>query len=134
MKELKYLNLENNKFHGVLPFNESFIKRLDVFKINGNFDLCYNRSMMSREMNLGIASCDKHGMPILPPPVAGTPSSMVEDLGGGGGDESGGNDDDVVKKDQVHVIRGPNKVVLGVAIGLSAMVFIVIFLVLLFVC
>ncbi|KAK9064292.1 hypothetical protein SSX86_015672 [Deinandra increscens subsp. villosa] len=136
MKELKYLNLENNKFHGVLPFNASFIKNLDVFKINGNYDLCYNSSVNSVEMNLGIAPCDKHGMPILPPPSeTDTSSYSVDDLGGGGG-ESGGNDgdDDVEKKNGVHVNRGPNKVILGVAIALSAMVFIVIFLVLLFVC
>ncbi|KAI3717204.1 hypothetical protein L1987_68667 [Smallanthus sonchifolius] len=135
MKELKYLNLENNKFHGVLPFNASFIKRLDVFKINGNYDLCYNLSMVSMDMHLGIAPCDKHGMPILPPPAANTPAwSSVENVGGGGDGESGDNDDDVEKKSQVHVYRGPNKVVLGVAIALSAMVFIIIFLVLLFVC
>ncbi|KAL8228729.1 hypothetical protein R6Q57_013629 [Mikania cordata] len=134
MKELKYLNLENNKFHGVLPFNESFIKRLDVFKINGNYDLCYNRSIISVEMNLGIAACDKHGMPILPPPAMSTPSWSAVENGGDDDGESGGDDDKVVKKNEVHVNRGPNKVVLGVAIALSAMVFIVIFLVLLFIC
>ncbi|KAF5764826.1 putative non-specific serine/threonine protein kinase [Helianthus annuus] len=133
MKELKYLNLENNKFHGVLPFNASFIKKLDVFKINGNFDLCYKHSISLEELHLGIARCDKHGMPILPPPAMNTPSSSWVDVGGGG-DENGGDDDVVEKNNQVHVNRGPNKVVLGVAIALSAMVFIIIFLVLLFIC
>ncbi|KAB5568544.1 hypothetical protein DKX38_002337 [Salix brachista] len=32
MKKLKYLNLENNEFPGVLPFNLTFMKRLDVLK------------------------------------------------------------------------------------------------------
>ncbi|PWA92550.1 hypothetical protein CTI12_AA078890 [Artemisia annua] len=68
MRELKYLNLENNRFHGVLPFNESFIKKLDVFKITGNEDLCYNHLKFSKDVRLGIASCDKHGMPVLPQP------------------------------------------------------------------
>ncbi|CAI9292839.1 unnamed protein product [Lactuca saligna] len=134
MKELKYLNLENNHFHGVLPFDTSFIKRLDVFKIGGNDDLCYNHSTISAEMNLGIATCDKHGMPILPPPAFKEPSSSVSDLVRGGGDEGDGGDDDTEKKNQVHVNRGPSKVLLGVAIGLSAMVFLLIFLILLFKC
>ncbi|KAI3680815.1 hypothetical protein L6452_35591 [Arctium lappa] len=134
MKELKYLNLENNHFHGVMPFNASFIKRLDVFKINGNDDLCYNHSSISMEVKLGIAPCDKHGMPVLPPPAANERPSSVDDVGGGGGDGEGGGDDNVEKKNQVHVNRGPSKVVLGVAIGLSAVVFLIIFLVLLFKC
>ncbi|KVH89444.1 receptor-like protein 51 [Cynara cardunculus var. scolymus] len=137
MKELKYLNLENNHFHGILPFNASFIKRLDVFKINGNDDLCYNHSTISEDVKLGIAACDKHGMPVLPPPATNEPPSSVDDAGSGGGDddgEGGGGDDNVEKKNQVHVDRGPSKVVLGVAIGLSAAVFLIIFLVLLFKC
>ncbi|KAJ6763412.1 hypothetical protein OIU79_024042 [Salix purpurea] len=32
MKKLKYANLENNEFPGVLPFNLTFMKRLDVLK------------------------------------------------------------------------------------------------------
>ncbi|GJZ09748.1 receptor-like protein 51 [Tanacetum coccineum] len=134
MKELKYLNLENNRFHGVLPFNESFIKRLDVFKINGNEDLCYNHLNFSKDVRLGIASCDKHGMPVLPPPVKTNETSSSVDVGAGGGDDEGDHDDVVVKKKEVHENRGPNKVVLGVSIGLSAMVFLIIFFILLFKC
>lgn len=135
MKELKYLNLENNKFHGVLPFNASFIKRLDVFKINGNDGLCYNHSVFPMEVRFGIAPCDKHGIPILTPRANNEPSSSVDGIGGGGGgddDDNGGGD--VENKNQVHVDRGPNKVVLGVSIGLSSMVFLIIFSVLLFIC
>ena len=40
MKSLKYLNLANNDFLGVMPFNGSFIKRLTVFKVGGNSNLC----------------------------------------------------------------------------------------------
>jgi hypothetical protein len=40
MKSLKYLNLPNNDFQGVMPFNGSFIKRLIVFKVGGNSNLC----------------------------------------------------------------------------------------------
>ncbi|KAL4563332.1 hypothetical protein LXL04_027373 [Taraxacum kok-saghyz] len=132
MKKLKYLNLENNHFHGVLPFDASFIKRLDVFKIGGNDDLCYNHSTISTEMNLGIAVCDKHGMPVLPPPGTNEPPSSVGDLVGG--DEHDGGDDDIEKNNQVNVNRGPSKVILGVSIGLSSMVFLIVFLVLLFKC
>ncbi|KAJ0455982.1 hypothetical protein HanIR_Chr15g0757221 [Helianthus annuus] len=35
----------------------------------GNFDLCYKHSISLEELHLGIARCDKHGMPILPPPA-----------------------------------------------------------------
>ncbi|GJW65927.1 hypothetical protein Tco_0117811, partial [Tanacetum coccineum] len=70
---------------------------------------------------LGIASCDKHGMPVLPPPVKTNETSSWVDVGAGGGDDEGDHDDVVVKKKEVHENRGPNKVVLGVSIGLSAM-------------
>lgn len=109
-----------------------------MFKINGNDDLCYNHSTISEEVKLGIARCDKHGMPVLPPPAAtNEPPSSVDDIGSGGGEdhgEGGDGDDKVEKKNQVRVDRGPSKVVLGVAIGLSAVVFLIIFLVLLFKC
>ncbi|XP_071739680.1 receptor-like protein 51 [Rutidosis leptorrhynchoides] len=135
MRELKYLNLENNKFHGVLPFNESFIKSLEVFKINGNVDLCYKSSVFSKDIKFGIPPCDKHGMPILPPPATHEPSSLAGDDGGSNGDNGGGyGDDNLEKKSQVNDYRGPSKVALGVSIGLSSMVFLVIFSVLLFKC
>ncbi|KAL7615823.1 receptor-like protein 51 [Lactuca sativa] len=131
MKGLKYLNLENNNFHGVMPFNASFIKKLTVFKINGNDNLCYNHSSISKKAKLGIAPCDKHGLPILPPPAADEPSSSVDDLSSGDYDDGG---DSGKKKKGDDSDHGPNKVVLGVAIGLSAVVFLIIFLIILSKC
>ncbi|XP_027105575.1 receptor-like protein 51 isoform X2 [Coffea arabica] len=69
LKKLKYLNLENNSFHGVLPFNASFLKKLEVFKIGSNDNLCYNHSSFAVKVKMGIAPCDKHGLPMSPPPA-----------------------------------------------------------------
>ncbi|KAE8696477.1 hypothetical protein F3Y22_tig00110657pilonHSYRG00004 [Hibiscus syriacus] len=107
LKGLKVLKLENNELHGVLPFNASFMKKLDVFKVGGNSNLCYNHSVISSKLKLGIAPCD----------------SDSSDY-----DEGDNADDTGEKKDQHH---GPNKVVLGVAIGLSSIVFLIVFLILL---
>lgn len=128
MKELKYLNLENNNFNGVMPFNVSFIKRLVVFKVGGNNNLCYNHSLISSKMKLGIAPCDKHGLPIDPPPSKSDSPSPSEN---GSSDDSDYDDseDDSSHKEEHH--HGPNKVVLGVAIGLSSIVFLIVFLILL---
>ncbi|KAK8938106.1 hypothetical protein KSP40_PGU021024 [Platanthera guangdongensis] len=123
MKLLKHLNLESNNFQGVIPFNASFIKRLEVFKIGGNSNLCYNRSLLSSKLNLGIAACDKYGLPVSPPPAKSDKDDSVSDYdydgedGGGGGEENAGGG---------H--HGPNKLVLGVAIGLSCLAFLVFFL------
>ncbi|KAG2242493.1 hypothetical protein Bca52824_095664 [Brassica carinata] len=119
MKSLKYLNLANNAFHGVLPFNASFLKKLEVFKVGGNSDLCYNHTVLSSKLKLGIAKCDKHGLPLSPPPQKEDSSS----------DYDYSEDDSSEKKKEEH--HGPNKVVLGVAIGLSSLVFLIIFLILL---
>ncbi|CAH8383531.1 unnamed protein product [Eruca vesicaria subsp. sativa] len=120
MKSLKHLNLANNDFRGVLPFNASFLKRLEVFKVGGNSDLCYNHTVLSsKKMKLGIAMCDKHGLPLSPPPQKEDSSS---DYDYGSEDETS-----VKKKEESH---GPNKVVLGVAIGLASLVFLIIFLIL----
>ncbi|KAL6991251.1 Receptor-like protein 51 [Sarracenia purpurea var. burkii] len=131
LKDLRYLNLEKNNFNGIMPFNASFLKRLVVFKIGGNTNLCYN-STLSPKVKLGIAPCDKHGLPLSPPPAKDS---------SGGGDSSGGenaDDDDYSigddrnkNKQQAH---GPSKVVLGVAIGLSSVVFLIIFCVLISKC
>ena len=67
MKGMKYLNLENNNFQGVIPFNGSSIKMFVVFKVSGNSNLCYNRSLVSSKLKIGITPCDKDGFPILPP-------------------------------------------------------------------
>ncbi|KAL8108202.1 hypothetical protein AgCh_024590 [Apium graveolens] len=124
MKNLKFLNLEKNKFHGVMPFNGSFIKRLVVFKIGGNSDLCYNHTLLSKKLKLGIAACDKHGLPIPPPPAKEDSSSDYSDTSEDDSDEdeSDGNYDD-------H--HGPSKVVIVVAVGLSSIVFLVIFFIVL---
>ena len=126
MKKLRYLNLENNEFHGVLPFNLTFMKRLAVFKVGGNSNLCYNHTILSSKLKLGIAPCDKHGLPLSPPPA--------KDSSSGGDSESDSSDyndeggDSNSKKEGHH---GPNKVVLGVAIALSSIVFLIVFLILL---
>ncbi|XP_018449231.1 receptor-like protein 51 [Raphanus sativus] len=119
MKSLKHLNLANNNFRGVLPFNASFLKKLEVFKVGGNSDLCYNRTVLSSKMKLGIAQCDKHGLPLSPPPQKEDSSSDYD---------YGSEDETSVKKKEES--RGPNKVVLGVAIGLASLVFLIIFLIL----
>lgn len=91
-----------------------------MFKIGGNSDLCYNHSVLSSKMKLGIAQCDKHGLPLSPPPQKEDSNS----------DYDYGNEDDTSeKKKEEH--HGPNKVVLGVAIGLSSLVFLIIFMILL---
>ncbi|KAK6932709.1 Leucine-rich repeat [Dillenia turbinata] len=127
LKDLKYLNLANNNFKGVLPFNMSFIKRLEVFKVGGNSDLCYNHSVLSSKLKLGIAPCDKHGLPLSPPPARSSDSSDDSSSS----DDSDYNDGSDESNHSSNHHHGPNKVVLGVAIGLSSIVFLIIFLILL---
>ncbi|XP_044495562.1 receptor-like protein 51 [Mangifera indica] len=124
MKSLRYLNLQNNEFHGVLPFNASFLKKLTVFKVGGNSNLCYNHTVLSSKLKLGIAPCDKHGLPMSPPPAKGDSSADSES-------DSSDYDDSEDDSSQKGHHHGPNKVVLGVAIGLSSIVFLIVFLVLL---
>lgn len=133
MTELRYLNLEKNNFNGIMPFNASFIKRLDVFRIGGNENLCYNHSTMSNKVKLGIAPCDRHGLPLSPPPAKDAAGPSGDDDGGSsdGDDYSVGDETGSSKKQHTH---GPSKVVLGVAIGLSSVVFLIIFLVLISKC
>uniref|UniRef100_A0A7C8YD57 2-alkenal reductase (NAD(P)(+)) n=1 Tax=Opuntia streptacantha TaxID=393608 RepID=A0A7C8YD57_OPUST len=126
MKELKYLNLENNNFQGVLPFNGSFIKRLVVFKIGENANLCYNHSNFSPKVKLGISPCDKNGFPMSPPAKTVSSGESSDD---GSDDDGSSSGDETSEKDGGH--HGPNKVVLGVAIALSSIVFLIIFLILL---
>ncbi|XAR66590.1 Non-specific serine/threonine protein kinase [Bertholletia excelsa] len=129
MKGLKYLNLEKNNLKGIMPFNASFIKRLEVFKIGGNSNLCYNHSTLSPKVKLGIAPCDKHGLPLSPPPAR--ESSHGDGSNEDNSDDYSMDDDSGSKKKSSH---GPSKVVLGVAIGLSSVVFLIIFLVLISKC
>ena len=126
MKNLRYLNLGNNEFHGVLPFNLTFMKRLAVFKVGGNSNLCYNHTILSSKLKLGIAPCDKHGLPLSPPPAKD--DSSGDDSGSDSSDYDDESDDSSSKKEGHH---GPNKVVLGVAIALSSIVFLIVFLILL---
>ncbi|XP_073300869.1 receptor-like protein 51 [Primulina huaijiensis] len=124
MKSLKYLNLERNNFHGVLPFNATFIQKLEVLKVGENSNLCYNHTTLGSKLKLGIAPCDKHGFPVSPPPAKDS------------SDDSSDNSDesdygDVEDKKHHH---GPSKIVLGVAIGLSSIVFLIVFLILLSKC
>ena len=77
-------------------------------------------SVLSSKLKLGIAPCDKYGMPMSPPPSKDSSADDSSDY-----DES--DDDSSHKKEHHH---GPNKVVLGVAIALSSIVFLIIFLIL----
>ncbi|KAH1217861.1 hypothetical protein AAZX31_13G209400 [Glycine max] len=122
MKSLKHLNLANNNLHGVVPFNLSFIKRLEVFKVGGNSNLCYNHSVVSSKLKLGISPCDKFGMPVTPP----SKDSSADDSSDDDYDEGDG-EGSRHKKEHHH---GPNKFVLGVAIALSSIVFLIVFLIL----
>ncbi|KAI3872683.1 hypothetical protein MKX03_004258 [Papaver bracteatum] len=126
MKNLKYLNLENNNFHGVLPFNKSFIQMLEVFKVGGNSGVCFNHSTLSTKLKLGIARCDKYGLPVATPSESGfgndtSSSADSED------DTSGDNDSQSIDTKK----HGPNKIVLGTAIALSSLIFLIVFLILL---
>ncbi|CAJ1961950.1 unnamed protein product [Sphenostylis stenocarpa] len=122
MKSLRYLNLANNNLHGVLPFNLTFIKRLEVFKVGGNTNLCYNHSIISSKLKLGISPCDKYGMPVTPP----SKDSSADDSSGDDYDD--GDEEGIRHKKEHH--HGPNKFVLGVAIALSSIVFLIVFLIL----
>lgn len=124
MKNLKYLNLANNNLHGVVPFNLSFIKKLTMFKVVGNSNLCYNHSVLSSKLKLEIAPCDKYGKPMSPPPAKDTFADDISDSDYSGDDD---DDDSIHKREQHH---GPNKFVLGVAIALSSIVFLIVFLIL----
>ncbi|CAL9079686.1 unnamed protein product, partial [Musa textilis] len=123
MKGLKLLNLENNNFQGVFPFNASFLRRFEVFKVGGNNNLCYNHTQLSSSLKLGIAPCDRYGLPVSPPADRSTradSSDYSDDSSDEGSRDAGSNG-------ASH--HGPSKLVLGVAIGLSCFVFLVIFLV-----
>ncbi|TKY60054.1 Leucine-rich repeat receptor protein kinase PXC2 [Spatholobus suberectus] len=123
MRSLKHLNLANNNLRGVVPFNSTFIEKLQVLKVGGNGNLCYNRSVLSSKLKLEIAPCDKFGMPVAAPPSKPSSAGDGDDY-----DESDYDDDgDGHKKEHHH---GPNKVVLGVAIALSSIVFLIVFLIL----
>jgi hypothetical protein len=122
MRNLKYLNLANNNLRGVVPFNSSFLKRLVMLKVSENSNLCYNHSVLSSKLKLGIAPCDKYGMPMSPPPAKDSSADDTSDY-----DDNADDDGSSRKKEHHH---GPNKVVLGVAIALSSIVFIIVFLIL----
>ncbi|URE29072.1 Leucine Rich Repeat [Musa troglodytarum] len=124
LKGLKFLNLENNNFQGVLPFDASFLQKLEVFKVGGNSNLCYNHTLLSHKLKLGIAPCDKYGLPVSPPPNRSTRADTSDYSDDDGGDDVGAD-----RKSSGGGHHGPSKLVLGVAIGLSCFFFLVIFLV-----
>ncbi|WOL14669.1 receptor-like protein 51 [Canna indica] len=126
MKSLKFLNLDSNNFQGVLPFNASFLRRLEVFKVGGNSNLCYNHTLLSSKLKLGIAPCDKYGLPVSPPPDRSTREDSSDYSDNDSDDENGEKGSGNSGGGSRH---GPSKLVLGVAIGLSCFVFLVIFLV-----
>lgn len=77
MKELKYLNLEGNLFEKELPFDKSFVARLQVFRIGGNQKLCYDSYKMSDVVHLaGLVDLGK----VSPCYVPG-PTSLVVGIG-----------------------------------------------------
>ncbi|KAI5000415.1 hypothetical protein ZWY2020_005004 [Hordeum vulgare] len=121
MSGLKELNLENNDFDGVVPFSARFLSRLRVFRAAGNGKLCYNRSVLSAELAVGLAPCDKYGFPVTAPPATAQSEKSTADYddGGSDGDADGGAD----------AGGGPSAVVLGLAIGLSCLAFVVILVV-----
>ncbi|XP_031503956.1 receptor-like protein 51 [Nymphaea colorata] len=121
MKGLTHVNLENNNFNGVFPFNASFVKKFAVFKIGGNSNMCYNKSLISSKVKLGIAPCDKNGLPILPDSSSNSPAAAPTDDSTAEADNGG-------QRSHHH---GPSTVVLVVAIGLSSIVFLIIFCILL---
>ncbi|CAK8530750.1 unnamed protein product [Lathyrus sativus] len=123
MKSIKYLNLANNNLHGVVPFNLTFIKGLEVFKLGGNSNLCYNHSVLSSKLKLGVSPCDKYGKPVSPP---ASKDSSADDSSDDDYDDSDDDGSSKHKKDNHH---GPNKFVLGVAIALSSIVFLIVFLI-----
>ncbi|VFQ94284.1 unnamed protein product [Cuscuta campestris] len=127
MKGLKFLNLENNNFQGIFPFNASFIKRLSVLKIGENSNLCYNHTtLMSSKLKLGIAPCDKHGLPMSPPSSSITSGSNDNDDGDNGDDDDDNDDGDEPR----HHSHGPSKLFIGFAIFLSAILFVIVFMIL----
>ena len=87
----------------------------------GNAKLCYNRSVLSAEVAVGVAPCDKYGFPVTAPP-AGTAQSEKSTAGY----DDGGSDGD---PDDARGGGGPSAVVLGLGIGLSCLAFLVILLV-----
>ncbi|KMZ60085.1 Leucine-rich repeat receptor-like protein kinase family [Zostera marina] len=123
MKKLQYLNLEMNNFHGVLPLDAAFVKKLRVLKLGGNGNLCYNHTVLSSKLKLGIPKCDKFGLPV-PPPAEKVPSD--DDYAA-----STSSDDSAStsKKEGSGGHHGPNMIVLVAAIGVSCLVFLVILIV-----
>ncbi|XP_015697293.2 receptor-like protein 51 [Oryza brachyantha] len=119
MRGLKELNLEGNDFDGMVPFTTKFVTRLRVFRAAGNPKLCYNRSVLSSEVAIGVTPCDKYGFPVTAPPAtARSERSADYDDGAKDGDADDGAD----------ARGGPSAAVLAVAIGLSCLAFAVILL------
>ena len=85
--------------------------------------MCYNHTVLSSKLKLEIAPCDKYGKPMSPPPAK---DSSGDDSSDSDYDEE--DDESSIHKREHH--HGPNKFVLGVAIALSSIVFLIVFLIL----
>lgn len=119
MKGLKEINLEGNDLDGVVPFGAGFLAKLRVFRAAGNSKLCYNTSVLTAAVAVGVAPCDKYGFPVTPPPATAQ-SEKSTDYDDGGGESDGNGEDSR---------GGPSAAVLGLAIGLSCLAFAVILVV-----
>ncbi|GFZ07127.1 receptor like protein 51 [Actinidia rufa] len=157
LENLQVLNLSSNQLIGEVPTSIGDLLSLQNLSLSSKFSLRadthinggrthidsprsglesaqrHNPEIHSRfeRFELGIAPCDKHGLPLSPPPAKDSSSGD-----GSSGRES--NDDDYSMGDESGKSKahshGPSKVVLGVAIGLSSVVFLIIFLVLISKC
>ncbi|TKY45690.1 LRR receptor serine/threonine-protein kinase [Spatholobus suberectus] len=116
---LTHVDFSGNRLKGNIPPS---ITMLDSLQVGGNSNLCYNHSVVSSKLKLGISPCDKHGMPVSPP----AKDSSADDSSDSDYDES---DDEGSRHKKEHH-HGPNKFVLGVAIALSSIVFLIVFLIL----
>ncbi|CAE6217161.1 unnamed protein product [Arabidopsis arenosa] len=129
MKKLKHLNLADNSFHGVLPFNESFIKNLNFFEIGGNSELCYNKTVVSSNLKLeGLAPCDKYGFPLWSPSQKEESLSGENDYGDYSGEGGNEKNKEKMKNNEEEEHNGSNKTLFGLGIGLFSIVFLILFL------
>ncbi|KAK8684193.1 hypothetical protein V6N13_040223 [Hibiscus sabdariffa] len=62
---LIHVDLSNNQLNGTVS---KFLAELKGLKVGGNSNLCYNHSVLSLKLKFGVTRCDKHGLPVSPPP------------------------------------------------------------------
>ncbi|KAJ6333380.1 hypothetical protein OIU77_009282 [Salix suchowensis] len=125
---LKNVSLGSNSLSGAIPDSISAIPDLAHVDLSSNQLNGTIPKFFAEMKNLSLESplVISMGLPMSPPPA--------KDDSSGDGSESDssdyddGSDDSSSKKEGHH---GPNKVVLGLAIGLSSIVFLIVFLILL---